>query len=203
MGEYGLVESFFTQALTLIMNLGYVGIALALMVEVIPSELILAYGGFMMSQGTLNFWGVVLVSTIGGLIAQLFLYWIGKYGGRPFLDKYGKFLFLSSHHLDVSERWFEKYGVGVIFFARFIPVVRHAISIPAGISKMGIGKFAFYTTLAILPWSIFFIFIGQKLGRNWQSIRTVAAPYVHILALVIVVGAVGVLLWKYLKRFKP
>lgn len=192
-----------THLLQMIMNLGYLGIALALMIEVIPSELVLAYGGFLITQGDLNFYGVVLSGIIGGTLAQLFLYWMGLYGGRPFLEKYGKFLLLNKHHLDLSERWFNKYGSSVIFFARFIPVVRHAISIPAGIAKMSAGRFTFFTVLAIIPWSVLFIFIGEKLGENWTQIKSVAAPYVDTAAIVIIIGVILVLLWKYVRRFRP
>jgi membrane protein DedA with SNARE-associated domain len=192
-----------TELLQMIMSLGYLGIALALMIEIIPSELVLAYGGFLITQGELNFYGVVLAGIIGGTFAQLFLYWMGLFGGRPFLEKYGKYLLLRKHHLDLSERWFNKYGSSVIFFARFIPVVRHAISIPAGIAKMSTVRFTFFTVLAIIPWSVLFIFIGQKLGENWTHIKSVAAPYVEIATIVIVVGVILVLVWKYTRRFRP
>ncbi|WP_040340354.1 DedA family protein [Fictibacillus macauensis] len=160
-----------------IVGLGHTGIALGLMVEVIPSELVLSYAGYMISQGRLTFVGSVIAGTIGGTLAQLFLYWMGYYGGRPFLEKFGKYLLISKKHIDVSENWFKKYGTGVIFFARFIPVVRHAISIPAGIAKMSFLKFTVYTAVAIVPWSILFIMLGSKLGSNWENIKTIAAPY--------------------------
>jgi membrane protein DedA with SNARE-associated domain len=160
-----------------LMDLGYLGVALGLMVEVIPSELVLSYGGYLVSQGRLSFTGAVIAGTIGGTLAQLFLYWMGYYGGRPFLEKYGKYILISKKQIDLSEKWFEKYGTGVIFFARFIPVVRHAISIPAGIARMTWIRFTFYTVLAIIPWSIFFIYLGTELGTNWQNIKTYAAPF--------------------------
>jgi membrane protein DedA with SNARE-associated domain len=86
------------------------------MLEVIPSEIVLSYGGYMISQHKITFVGAV----IAGTIVQLFLYWIGLYGGRSFLDKYGKYLLIKKKHLDVAEHWFQRYGVGVIFTARFI-----------------------------------------------------------------------------------
>ncbi|WEG10880.1 DedA family protein [Pullulanibacillus sp. KACC 23026] len=197
------MKDMVVELLNLVSQFGYIGIALALMIEVIPSELVLAYGGYLVSSGDFNFYGIVLAGLIGGVIAQLFLYWIGYYGGRPFLDKFGKYLLLSKHHLELSERWFEKYGTGVIFFARFIPLVRHAISVPAGISKMSLSRFLTFTTLAILPWSFIFIYLGEKLGRNWENIQTVAAPYVDLSIVVIVAVACVFLIWKYLRRFKP
>ncbi|GAB6005743.1 DedA family protein [Geobacillus vulcani] len=160
-------------------SLGYVGIALALMVEVIPSEMVLAYAGYLVARGDVSFAGAVAAGTIGGTVAQLFLYWMGYYGGRPFLDQYGKYVLIQKKHLDVAERWFAKFGPGVIFSARFIPVVRHAISIPAGIARMKWLPFTIYTVLAIIPWSILFIWLGEQLGQRWRQIDEMAAPYVR------------------------
>jgi membrane protein DedA with SNARE-associated domain len=172
-------------------QLGYLGIALGLMIEIIPSEIVLGYGGYMISQGHLNFIGAVIAGTIGGTIAQLFLYWAGYYGGRPFLERYGKYVLIKKKHIDVAENWFEKYGAGVIFSARFIPVVRHAISIPAGIAKMPASKFTLYTVAAILPWSILFIYLGKILGSNWSHVKEFAQPYVMPLIIAaIVIGAI-------------
>jgi membrane protein DedA with SNARE-associated domain len=181
-------------------HLGYLGISLGLMVEIIPSEIVLSYGGFLISQGKLNFIGTLLAGTIGGTIAQWFLYWIGCYGGRPFLEKYGKYLFIKKRHMDIAEAWFHKYGPGVIFTARFIPVVRHAISIPAGISKMSFLKFTLYTLLAVIPWTLLFLNLGMQLGSNWDRINEMAKPYVQpitILALVMIVSFVG---WSMYKK---
>jgi membrane protein DedA with SNARE-associated domain len=159
-------------------QMGYWGIMIGLMIEVIPSEIVLAYGGYLVSQGSISFPGAVIFGTIGGTIAQIFIYWIGKYGGRPFLEKYGKYLLINKHHIDVSEQWFNRYGAGVIFTARFIPVVRHAISIPAGIARMPLMKFTLLTVAAIIPWSILFVWLGAALGEQWGSIHTVAGPYI-------------------------
>jgi len=188
-----------------IMHLGYWGVALALAIEVIPSELVLAYGGFMVSLGRLQFSLVVIAATCGMLIAQLILYWIGSFGGRPFLDKYGKYFLIHKRHLDLSERWFQKYGAGVVFFARFVPVLRQAISIPAGIAKMPLKTFLLFTILATVPWAILFVFLGEKLGQNWGTIHQVAAPYVDTIAAVIVGLFVIYLAVKYIRsrRLKP
>ncbi|AKQ72475.1 MULTISPECIES: DedA family protein [Bacillus] len=158
-------------------DLGYFGIAIGLMIEIIPSEIVLAYGGYLVSSGSITMTGAVIAGVIGGTIAQLFLYWIGYYGGRPFLYKYGKYLLIQKHHIQTAEKWFEKYGGGVVFSARFIPVVRHAISIPAGIAKMPILKFTGLTVLAIIPWSILFVYLGIQLGSQWDHVENVARTY--------------------------
>lgn len=171
------MKEFIFSILEFLSDLGYFGIALGLMIEIIPSEIVLGYGGYMISQGILGYPGAVIAGTIGGTFAQLFLYWAGYYGGRPFLEKYGKYVFINKKQIDMSELWFRKYGGGVIFFARFIPVVRHAISIPAGISKMSAAKFTIYTIAAVIPWTILFLYLGHMLGDNWSHIEEYAKQY--------------------------
>lgn len=185
------MSQFIQSIFELLSHLGYTGIALGLMVEVIPSEIVLAYGGFLISKGEISFSGAVIAGTIGGVIAQWFLYWIGRYGGRPILDKYGKYLLIRPHHIDLAQQWFSRYGSGVIFTARFIPVVRHAISIPAGIAKMSFLRFSFYTVLAIIPWSIMFLYLGYTLGDKYTMINQAAAPYVRPAIIIAIVVAVG------------
>ncbi|GIP30431.1 alkaline phosphatase [Paenibacillus sp. J23TS9] len=178
------ISDIISQLFHWIQSLGYFGIMLGLMIEVIPSEIVLAYGGFLVSSGHINFFGAVLFGIVGGVIAQLFVYWIGRYGGRPVLEKYGKYIFIHKKHIDYAEEWFNKYGTGVIFTARFIPVVRHAISIPAGISKMNVWRFIMLTTLAIIPWSVLFVYLGYILGDQWEHVDEKAGPYITPILLV-------------------
>ena len=178
------------EILDFLTGLGYWGVMLGLMIEVIPSEIVLAYAGFLVYQGEITFFEAVLFGTIGGVIAQIFVYWIGRYGGRPFLDRFGKYILISKKHIDHSETWFKKYGTGVIFTARFIPVVRHAISIPAGMARMSLLSFTLYTTLAVIPWSIAFVYLGTKLsglGKSWDQIDEISGPYIRWFIL----GAIG------------
>lgn len=180
-----------------IQQLGYFGIMLGLMVEVIPSEIVLAYGGYLVSLGEVHFLGAMLFGTVGGVLAQLFIYWIGRYGGRPFLEKYGKYILIKKKHIDYAEEWFGKYGTGVIFTARFVPVVRHAISIPAGISKMPVGRFTLLTTLAVIPWTALFLYLGLLLGDQWEHIDEKAGPYVQEILL----GALAVMILYFLIKW--
>ncbi|MGF2616711.1 DedA family protein [Rossellomorea vietnamensis] len=170
------------QLLETLSEWGYLGIALGLMIEVIPSELVLSYGGFLVSENKLHFLGALLAGVLGGTMAQLFLYWLGLYGGRPFFNKWGKFLLISEKHLEASEEWFTKYGTFVIFSARFIPVVRHAISIPAGIGKMKFSLFFLYTFAAMIPWTVLFLLIGMELGNHWEKIEIVGSQYLKPIA---------------------
>ncbi|WP_423407955.1 DedA family protein [Heyndrickxia sp. MSNUG] len=194
------MQDFILNVLEWLSSLGYLGIALGLMLEVIPSEIVLGYGGYMISQGTIGFAGAVIAGTIGGTIAQLFLYWLGSYGGRHVLEKYGKYLLINKHHIDLAEQWFNKYGPGVIFSARFIPVVRHAISIPAGIAKMSFIKFTLYTIAAIIPWTIFFLYLGMALGENWAGIKDVARPYIIPVAVIALIAGIIYFIWTKRKK---
>ncbi|MGW9127403.1 DedA family protein [Paenibacillus chitinolyticus] len=171
-------------------GLGYWGVMLGLMIEVIPSEIVLSYAGYLVAKGEIGFAGAVFFGTVGGVIAQIFVYWVGRYGGRPILERFGKYIFISKHHIDVAETWFNKYGTGVIFTARFIPVVRHAISVPAGLAKMPLGLFTFYTTLAVIPWSMLFVYLGMTLKDNWENIDDIAGKY----TVPILIAAIGLMI---------
>ncbi|MBG9449013.1 membrane protein [Cytobacillus firmus] len=192
------MEEIIAGIFELLSQLGYVGIALGLMVEVIPSEIVLSYGGFLVSTGKIHFIGALLSGIAGGTLAQLFLYWLGAYGGRPVLDKYGKYLLIQKKHLDASEKWFEKYGTGVIFTARFIPVIRHAISIPAGIAKMPLSVFTVYTLAAMVPWTVLFLLLGMELGDHWRDIKEYAKPF--ILPIIVIALVSGAIYLFYIKR---
>ncbi|WP_438431688.1 DedA family protein [Gorillibacterium sp. sgz500922] len=183
---------FVTQILDFLTGLGYWGIMLGLMIEIIPSEIVLAYAGFLVAQGEINYFEAILFGTIGCLIAQIFIYWIGLYGGRPVVEKWGKYIHLKKKHIDMAEGWFQKYGGGVIFAARFIPVVRQAISIPAGLAKMPLWKFSVLTTLASVIWSALFVWLGERLyslGKSWTDIHELSKQY----TVPFIVAAVGLM----------
>ncbi|WP_218943995.1 DedA family protein [Bacillus aquiflavi] len=183
------VETFVLTIFEYLAELGYFGIALGLMIEVIPSEIVLSYGGFLISIGKINFFGAFLAGVIGGTLAQIFLYWLGLYGGRPFLNRFGKYLFINERQLNAAEAWFDRYGTGVIFTARFIPVIRHAISIPAGISKMPLSQFTVYTVAAIIPWTVLFLLLGMELGEHWHNIKDYARPFLKPIIFLTIVSA--------------
>ncbi|WNS73861.1 DedA family protein [Bacillus sp. DTU_2020_1000418_1_SI_GHA_SEK_038] len=191
------MKEFILSVFDILSQLGYFGIAIGLMVEVIPSEIVLSYGGYLISTGQIHFWGALIAGVVGGTFAQLFLYWLGVYGGRPVLDKYGKFLLIKKSHLDASEEWFKKYGTGVIFTARFVPVIRHAISIPAGIAKMPLSTFTLYTIAAMIPWTVLFLLLGMELGDHWRDIKNYAKPF---LMPIIILAFVSIGIYFYYKK---
>lgn len=188
------------QLLDFVTSMGYWGILLGLAIEVIPSELVLAYAGYLVFKGEISFVEAVLFGTVGCLLQQIILYYLGLYGGRAFIDKYGKYLHIKAKHVDMTERWFQKYGAGVVFTSRFIPVVRQAVSIPAGISKMKLMKFLYFSGIASLLWTLIFVALGHNLGENWGNISEKAAPYTQPLLVVAILFTIGYLLYKTLIR---
>lgn len=155
--------------------MGYPGVFLLMLVEScgipMPSEVIMPFSGFLVARGEMAFWLVVIAGTLGNLIGSLLAYWIGYRGGRPLIEKYGKYILISKHDLDLADKWFNRYGDWTVFFGRLLPVIRTYISFPAGISKMDLKKFSIYTTLGALPWTAVFAWLGIKMGNNWELIR--------------------------------
>lgn len=160
----------------------------------IPSEIIMPFSGFLVFQQQFNFWLVVLCGTLGNLIGSILAYWIGLYGGRPFIERYGKYFLFSYHDLDVADRWFNKYGQATVFFSRLLPVIRTFISLPAGIARMNFAKFSFYTLLGCLTWSIFLTYVGFKMGEHWMSIERYFHKFDYLIGGLIILF---IILWIY------
>ena len=156
--------------------LGYGGIILLMAIESanipLPSEIIMPFSGFLVAQGELNLWLVGLAGAIGCVVGSIFSYWLGAVGGRPLVEKYGKYILVSHHDLDLADKWFKKHGEITVFVGRLLPVVRTFISFPAGIAKMHFWRFVFYSFLGSLPWCLLLAYIGQKMGENWEKIRS-------------------------------
>lgn len=129
------------------------------------------FSGFLVADGAMNFWIVVFLGTLGNLGGSLLAYWIGWRGGRPLIEKYGKYILISKHDLDLADHWFTKYGNLTTFVGRLLPIIRTYISFPAGISKMNIVKFSIYTFFGALPWCIALTYAGVRMGENWELIR--------------------------------
>jgi membrane protein DedA with SNARE-associated domain len=192
---------------TLYGAIGYIGVMLAMAIESamvpLPSELVLPYAGFLVSDptkveplthGPWQFWIVVAVATIGNTIGSIIGYSIGAWGGRPFLERYGKYLLIRPHELELADRFFQKYGPATAFFSRLMPIVRTFISFPAGVARMHLGKFILYSTLGAIPWSILLVWAGVQLGANWVDIRHALQPY-DTLILAVVILLVATFIW--------
>lgn len=183
--------------------LGYPGIfvlmAMESMVIPLPSEMVMPFAGFLVSAGRFNFWLVVLASTLGSLVGSLISYYMGKYGGKILVAKWGKFLLLSENDLQKTEKWFEEKGEFTIFIGRFIPVVRHLISLPAGAGNMDLKKFCLFTVLGAGVWNAFLTYLGLVLGNNFELVRRYS-EFFSLPAAVIVIVAIIYFLWRHFKK---
>lgn len=159
----------------IILFLGYPGIlilmAMESMIFPIPSELVMPFAGFLIAEGSFSFWLVILFSSLGSIIGSLISYYIGKYGGNKFILKFGRYFLLDQTDLKKTEDWFSKSGEKTIFISRFIPIVRHLISIPAGMGKMNLKRFCIYTIIGATLWNSFLAYLGYILGKNWELVR--------------------------------
>ena len=185
--------------------LGYPGLlilmALESMIAPVPSEVVMPFAGFLIAEGKFTFLMVAIFSTLGSIIGSLISYWLGLFGGRKFVNKFGKYLLLDESHLDWTERWFERKGEKTIFISRFIPIVRHLISIPAGIGKMNLKKFILYTVAGALIWNMFLVYLGFKLKQKWELIHQYSSQ-LDIVAGIIFVIIIAYFVYKHIKHNK-
>ena len=186
----------------LICTFGYPGIMFLMTLESacmpVPSEIVMPFAGFAAQQGRLDFFWVGIAGSIGSLVGAVLSYIIGYYGGRPLLEKYGKYFFVTKHDITVAHGWFEKYGVMVILVARLLPIVKTFISVPAGIVRMDFKKFALYTFIGSVPWCFSLAYAGVLLGENWGILENYWI-YVDIITAIGVIGFIGYLGYKIMK----
>jgi len=187
-------------------SFGYVGVALAIFLESfiapIPSQIILPFSGFVASQGTLNIVLVVLVASLGAYLGTLPFYLIGLWGEEyieKFLNRYGKYLFLYQEDLDKGYESFEKYGYGIVFFGRFLPIVRSVISFPAGAAKMKFGLFSLFTFAGILVYVSILCVAGYLMGESWHIVALYIEEYERI-AIALLVIAVLLYIWRGMRK---
>src|SRR4026207_1454101 len=188
-----------------ISKMGYMGIVLLMAIESacipLPSEIIMPFSGYLVSKGEMNLWWVGVAGAVGCVLGSLVAYWVGMYGGRPVIEKYGKYILLSRHDLDIADRWFSKYGEAIVFTARLLPAIRTFIAFPAGVARMNLTRFCIYTFAGSLPWCIALAYVGQKLGEQWDKDETLKTWF-HRFDFVI--GIVGLLaggwgVWGHIK----
>ncbi|HEU4672111.1 MAG TPA: DedA family protein [Candidatus Limnocylindrales bacterium] len=186
---------------------GYLGVAFAMAIESamipLPSELVLPFAGFLVSdplqlepltRGPWSFWLVVIAATLGNTAGSLIAYAIGAWGGRPFLERWGRYLLIRPHEIELAEQFFERWGAPTAFFSRLLPVVRTFISFPAGVARMPLPKFIAYSTAGAVPWSIALVWAGTQLGARWVEIRHALQPFDLAMA-VGVVGLIVLFVW--------
>ena len=164
--------------LDLVNQYGYLGMFLGMVLEaviiVIPSEAILATGGILASKKIFTFWGAFLTGLIGSVFCAIVIYFMGYFGGKPFIKKYGKYFFMKEEDIEKSDSWFNKYGLIGALIGRNFPIIRTLISLPIGIMRLSFSKFIIYTTIGSIPWTLVFVYVGYTLGNGW----TIADKYI-------------------------
>jgi membrane protein DedA with SNARE-associated domain len=184
-------------------SMGYLGVVLMMAIESanipLPSEAIMPAAGLLVQQGKLNMHLVAFAGALGCLLGSIPSYFLGMYGGRPFLQKYGKFLLLREKDMDTADRWVDKYGDWTFFVCRMLPVVRTFISFPAGVLKAHFGIFCLFTFLGSLVWCYFLTWVGIKFGENLQTFVDIWHKFDALIVLVVVAGF-GFYLYKHLKH---
>jgi len=186
-----------------ISTLGYGGIVLLMAIESacipLPSEIIMPFSGYLVFTGDMTLWAVALAGAVGCVLGSLVAYWIGSYGGRPLVEKYGKYVLISHHDLAIAEKWFSKHGEITIFVGRLLPVVRTFIAFPAGVARMNLSRFNFYTFVGSFIWCYALGWIGMKLGENWDTLGVYFHRFDALIGLVLVAGGAWYV-WRHLKH---
>jgi membrane protein DedA with SNARE-associated domain len=189
----GFTETLMEHITHLIEITGYWGVgflmALESMIAPVPSEAVMPFAGFLICDGKMTFLGVAVSSTIGSLIGSLLSYTMGYFGGKPFVHWFGRFLFLNVHHLEMTEHFFSRHGGKTVFISRFIPIVRHLISIPAGVGRMHLFPFAVYTIVGACLWNTFLAWCGHRLRDHWEIVHLYSGKI--DIAVVAIFGIVG------------
>ena len=188
--------------LAFIDQFGYLAVIILMAMEnaciPIPSELILGFAGYLIFAKRMTFTGAIIAGMIGGMLGSIFAYVIGHSKGRAFVDKYGRYFFIKKSHVDLAQRWFDKYGIKAVFFSRMLPVVRTFISLPAGFAHVNLKQFLFYTFIGSLPWTALILFAGMKLGESWKYLLKIG----HEASIAFIVIFVMIIAIWYIKKKK-
>src|SRR5512141_1298023 len=193
------ILAVFTTAV--IASLGYGGVVLLMAIESacvpLPSEIIMPFAGYLVYAGRFTLHGAALAGAVGCIVGSVPAYYLGQYGGRPLIERYGKYVLLSRHELDLADRLFARHGQWVVLAARLLPVIRTFIAFPAGVARMNLTKFVVYTFIGSYPWCYGLAWGGMKLGEQWDKAPRLKAAF-HRFALAIgllLVAAVAVFVW--------
>lgn len=179
--------------------LGYPGVVLLMGIESacipLPSEIIMPFSGYLVYTGRFSLWAVSVAGAVGCVLGSLVAYWAGMYGGRPFIERYGRYVLISHHDLDLADRWFARRGELIVFASRLLPVIRTFIAFPAGVARMNLTRFIVYTFVGSLPWCLGLAYVGQKLGEQWNKSDTLKTWFHRFDFVIGILGLVAVAWW--------
>jgi membrane protein DedA with SNARE-associated domain len=186
-------------------SMGYGGVVLLMGIESacipLPSEIIMPFAGYLVYLGQFSLLGAGFWGAVGCVVGSVPAYYLGLYGGRPLIEKYGRYVLISHHDLDVADRLFARFGQWVVLAARMLPVIRTFIAFPAGVAKMNMTKFILYTFVGSFPWCLGLAWVGMKLGEKWNSDPRLKAAFHRFDAVigVVCVLAVVAFVWHKLR----
>jgi membrane protein DedA with SNARE-associated domain len=176
-----------------ISRMGLPGVVLLMAIESacipLPSEVIMPFAGYLVFLGKFSLWSVGLAGAVGCVAGSIPAYYLGMYGGRPLIEKYGKYILMSRHDLDLADRWFKRHGQATVFFARLLPVIRTFIAFPAGVARMDMKRFIGYTFAGSLPWCLALAYVGMVMGENWPALREYFHKFDLLIGAVLIAGA--------------
>lgn len=200
----GLLQWFSDGALHILAATGYWGLFLLMaaesMILPVPSEAVMPFAGILVAQGKMTWWFALLAASAGSLAGSWLSYEIGARGLVPLVDRYGKYVLVRPHHLAAAHRWFERRGALAIFGARFVPVVRHLISLPAGAARMPMQPFLAATLAGATAWNAFLLYVGWKYG---EAAIAQVGPYLDVVAVVVVLAVLGFIIRDWARGRKP
>jgi membrane protein DedA with SNARE-associated domain len=193
-----IVEALAVWTTGVISAMSYGGVVLLMAIESacipLPSEIIMPFAGYLAYRGEMTLHGAALAGAIGCVVGSIPAYYLGMHGGRPFIERFGRYLLVSPRELDLADRLFQRHGQWVVLAGRLLPVVRTFIAFPAGVSRMPMGKFLVYTFIGSYPWCWALAWVGAKLGEAWHTDPRMKAIY-HRFELVIVVAGLIAVAW--------
>ena len=164
----------------------------------IPAEATMMFAGFAVSQGKMGLAAAIIAGVAGNVAGAWVIYYVGLYGSRPFIDRWGKYVFLRHEHIELTEHWFARWGAPAVLICRLIPGVRSFVSLPAGVARMSLWKFTMYTALGCIPFVAILTWLGVKLGANWESLQQ-QFKWLDYAVLAVVVAAV---VWVVVRRLR-
>jgi membrane protein DedA with SNARE-associated domain len=199
----GILSGFIVAVIS---SMGYAGVALLMAIESacvpLPSEIIMPFAGYLVYAGRFNLWAVGVAGAVGCVVGSLVAYYVGLKGGRPFVERYGRYILVSPRDLDLADRWFARYGEVIVFASRLLPVVRTFIAFPAGVARMNLARFTVYTFLGSLPWCVGLAYVGQILGEQWdknETLKTWFHRFDFLIGIAILAAAVW-WVWRHVKH---
>jgi membrane protein DedA with SNARE-associated domain len=200
-----ILAALATFVVGIIQSLGYGGVVLLMAIESacipLPSEVIMPFSGYLVSRGVLDLWLVSVAGAVGCVVGSVVAYYVGAWGGRPLVERYGRYVLISPHDLELADRFFARWGDAAVFVARLLPVVRTFIAFPAGVARMRMVPFLVYTLVGSFIWSLGLAWVGMVLGDNWASIKVYFHRFDVVIAVLLVTGMAW-WIWRHVRSMR-